>query len=752
MSRSTKVYIGMTLALGLGLWGIFVAGGFLSAPRDLSGTWELESGQERLGKWMRIDQSGRFYHLEFERGPKLDLRRKSEHTEAGDSGAIAIDLVGGAWTASLAHSPADESIQAKLVENGTIHPFSAHRISSDVGASQGTAQAHRPRSGEQVVILLLLQLAVVLAASRVLGILFTRMHQPQVMGEMIAGILLGPSFLGWLSPAVSAAVFPPDTIGNINILSQVGVIFFLFLIGLELDPQLIRNRGQAAIVISHVSIFAPFLLGAALSLLMYVLVFNSQMRFLAVALFMGASMSITAFPVLARILTERNLHKTPVGAVAITCAAVDDVTAWCILAFVVAVARASGVQPAMMTAGKSLVYVLVMFLLVRPFLRRLQRVFERQGRIGQHIVAIIILLVLVSAFTTAQIGIHALFGAFLMGAIMPKGTAFVRALSEKMEDFTVVFLLPLFFAFTGLKTQIGLLNNPILLLLTALVILVACLGKFGGSALAARSSGMSWRLGGDRHAHEHARLMELVILNIGRELGVITSAVFAMMVLMAIVTTAMTTPMLHLIYPKRLLEQQAAAAGARRGFSILIPVASPTSGVSLLRLAALLIGKISEESQLIALHLRRPTDREAYRSGLPEPPAGPDEALAPLLAHAKQHSIAVEPLSQDSRDVAADIARFTRARPIDLVMIGFHRPVFSRAILGGTVHRVLTGADANVAVFVDRGLENLRTILVPFMRGPHDRLALQVARRLARNSQAKLTVLQVGAGRPRAEN
>jgi nucleotide-binding universal stress UspA family protein len=299
-----------------------------------------------------------------------------------------------------------------------------------------------------------------------------------------------------------------------------------------------------------------------------------------------------------------------------------------------------------------------------------------------------------------------------------------------------------------------LLNNPILWLLTALVILVACLGKFGGSALAARSSGMSWRDSAAIGTLMNTRgLMELVILNIGRELGVITSAVFAMMVLMAIITTAMTTPALHLIYPKRLLDQQAAAAGARRGFSILIPVASPTSGVSLLRLASLLIGKISAESQLIALHLRRPNDREAYRSGLPEQPAGPDEALAPLLAHAKQHEIAVEPLSQDSRDVAADIARFTRARPIDLVMIGFHRPVFSRAILGGTVHRVLTGADANVAVFVDRGLENLRTILIPFMHGPHDRLALQLARRLARNSRTKLTVLQVAPAdrAPKAE-
>src|SRR5580765_2033400 len=191
MSRTTKVYIGMTLALGLGLWGIFVVGGFLNAPRDLSGTWELESGQERFGKSMRIDQSGRFYHMEFEKGPKLDLRRKSEGSVAANSDAIAIELQGGAWAATLAFTPANDSVQGNLAENGTIHPLAAHRISGEVGASASTSKAGRPRSGEQVVILLLQQLAVVLAASRVLGILFARMHQPQVMGEMIAGILLG---------------------------------------------------------------------------------------------------------------------------------------------------------------------------------------------------------------------------------------------------------------------------------------------------------------------------------------------------------------------------------------------------------------------------------------------------------------------------------------------------------------------------------------------------------------------------------
>jgi Kef-type K+ transport system membrane component KefB len=226
--------------------------------------------------------------------------------------------------------------------------------------------------------------------------------------------------------------------------------------------------------------------------------------------------------VLARILTERNLHKTKVGAVTITCAAVDDVTAWCMLAFVVAIARATGVRPAINTAFLSVAYVLLMFFVVRPFLRRLQAFYERQSRLSQNVVAVIFLLVLISAYTTERIGIHALFGAFLMGAVMPKGTQFVRHLSEKLEDYTVVFLLPIFFAYTGLKTQINLLNHTELWLITLIVIVVACLGKFGGSTLAARACGLDWRESTAIGILMNTRgLMELVILNIGRELGVI---------------------------------------------------------------------------------------------------------------------------------------------------------------------------------------------------------------------------------------
>jgi len=598
------------------------------------------------------------------------------------------------------------------------------------------------------ILILLVQIGLVLGLSRVMGWVFARMHQPQVMGEMIAGILLGPSLLGWLWPAASAAIFPASSIGLLGILSQLGVILFLFLIGLELDPKLIKNRGHAAVLISHASIIGPFLLGSILTLFLYTQLFNDSphMRFTAVALFMGAAMSITAFPVLARILTERNLHRTRVGAVAITCAAVDDVTAWCMLAFVVAVAKAKGLEPGLITAGLSAGYVLIMFFVIRPFLARLQLFYDRTGRLSQNLVAIILLLVMASAFATEMIGIHALFGAFLMGAIMPKGSRFVQDLAGKLEDFTVVFLLPIFFAFTGLKTQIGLLDTPQLWLYTLLIIGVACAGKFGGSALAARLSGFTWRESSAIGILMNTRgLMELLILNIGRELGVITDAVFAMMVIMALVTTAMTTPILHLVYPRKLFGDDESSVGAvKPAFSVLIPIAAPRSGAALLDLASTIAGP-DTSSLIYALHLRRPVDRDAYRAGIdPEPEAEEHEPLQPLLAQAAKLKVHVEPVSFVSRDVPGDIARLAEHRQVDLLLMGFHHAVFSANILGGTVHRVLSTVEANVAIFVDRGFRGAKKILVPYLGSTHDTLAMELARRLAAaGPEVEVTILHV---------
>ncbi len=595
-------------------------------------------------------------------------------------------------------------------------------------------------------MILFLQVILILGLSRIVGLVFARMKQPQVVGEMLAGILLGPSLLGWAWPAASAFIFPAGSQAILGVLSQLGIIFFLFLVGLDLDPSLLGRRGRAAVAISHVSIVLPLLMGAGLTLFLYPRIFNDvpRMHFKSAALFMGAAMSVTAFPVLARILTERNLHKTRVGTTVITCAAVDDVTAWCMLAFVAAVAKFTGVRFAVLTAVLSATYIAAMFLLVRPFLRRLEIIYDRQGRLSQNVVAVIFLLVLASAYTTDAIGIHGLFGAFLMGAIMPKGTQFVRHLSEKLEDYTVVFLLPVFFAYSGLRTKIGLIDNGEMWLMAGLILAVACVGKFGGSMLAARVCGIGWRESTAIGILMNTRgLLELVILNIGRDLGVITDAVFAMMVLMTLLTTGMTSPLLHWVYPARLF-RLGPVTQRREKYSILIPVSLPRSGGPLVQLADTLIGAAERDvSKLYALHLRKPADHEAYRSGLDELDQPRDEALAPLLAQARGRGLPVEPIGFISRDVPADIAATAQAKQADLVLMGFHKPVIGKTILGGTVHRVLSACTTDVAIFVERGFRQARRILVPYLGSSHDRLALELAGRMARNTGALVTVLHV---------
>jgi len=409
--------------------------------------------------------------------------------------------------------------------------------------------------------LLLGQMALIVASARIVGRLFRWIHQPQVVGEMLAGIMLGPSLLGWAIPGVSLGLFAPESLGFLSAISQVGLVLFMFRVGLELDPKLLSERGHTVLVTSHMSIVVPFVLGALLAYGLYPRLSNSSVPFMGFALFMGAAMSVTAFPVLSRILTEKNLLETPLGAASLACAAVDDVTAWWILAAIVLLIRAPGVSmPLWATIGGSALFVCSMIFIVRPLLRRLWERFQPGGDLSNNLLAAVLVLAHISALLTEYLGIHALFGAFLAGAVLPKEPAFVRALTGKFEDLTVVLLLPLFFAFTGLRTSIRLVSGGELWAICALVIVVAVVGKLGGSAVAARLTGMGWREAGALGVLMNTRgLMELVILNVGLDIGVISPAVFAMMVLMALVTTFMTTPLLEWIYPARFIRAEQAA-------------------------------------------------------------------------------------------------------------------------------------------------------------------------------------------------
>ena len=405
------------------------------------------------------------------------------------------------------------------------------------------------------ISLLIMQIAVILVAARLMGLLFRKIGQPQVVGEMVAGIMLGPSLLGWVAPGFSAILFPASSFGFLNAVSQIGLVFFMFTVGLSLNPKELHEHGHVAVLTSHVSIATPFCLGSMMALFLYPHLSDDSVPFTGFALFMGAAMSITAFPVLARILSERNLLRTKMGTLSIACAAVDDVTGWCILAYIIATIRvAQGSRPPWVALVGGLTYVGIMLFVVRPLVRRFEGSFRRAGRVSENALAVMVMLMLASALATETIGIHLLFGAFLMGAVMPKSSDFVDHVIQKFESITVVVLLPLFFAFSGLRTSIGVVRVPGMWLYALAIIGLAIAGKLGGSAIAARMAGMPWREAASLGILMNTRgLMELVILNIGLDLKVISPAIFSMMVLMALVTTFMTTPLLEWVYPARLM-------------------------------------------------------------------------------------------------------------------------------------------------------------------------------------------------------
>jgi Kef-type K+ transport system membrane component KefB len=426
------------------------------------------------------------------------------------------------------------------------------------GGRLDSPRGGRVRAAMPSLPTLLLQIAVIIAAARLVGWSCARLGQPRVVGEIAAGILLGPSLLGWAAPELSVLLFPPQGLRALQLLSQAGLLLFMFQVGLEFDPALLRGRGRTALATSWASIALPFLFGAALAVPAYARLSEPGVSFTGFALFMGAAMSVTAFPVLARILTERGLMRTRLGAIALACAAVDDVSAWTILAVVVGIVRSAALQrPLWLTLVGFGAYAAVMLAAVRPLLARSigARVRSR-GAVARVDLLIMLVLLSVSAWTTAWLGVHALFGAFAIGAVMPKERDLTADLTKRLGALTLVVLLPLFFAYTGLRTRIGLVSGGEMWLWAGAILVTAVAGKLGGSLLAARATGLAWREATALGVLMNTRgLMELVILSVGLELGVVSPTLFTMMILMALITTAMTTPLLRWVYPDRLRAQ-----------------------------------------------------------------------------------------------------------------------------------------------------------------------------------------------------
>jgi Kef-type K+ transport system membrane component KefB/nucleotide-binding universal stress UspA family protein len=606
------------------------------------------------------------------------------------------------------------------------------------------------------IVIVLFQVLLVIGLSRLVGLGFRGLRQPLVIGEIVAGIMLGPSLFGLVAPDWSAALFPPETVPFLNVLSQIGLIFFMFLIGLELNPKYLQGQIQTAILTSHVSIVVPFSLGTILAVLLYPQVSNADVSFTAFALFLGAAMSITAFPVLARIITENNLQGTRLGALALTCAAVDDVTAWCLLAVAIAVTRTNSMVAALPTLVESVVYIGFMLTLGRSFLQRLSKYYDRTGKLTQLVLAMIYMGVVASALITELIGIHLIFGAFLLGAAMPKNAGLTRELAEKTEDFVLTFLLPIFFAYSGLRTQIGLLNRPELWLLCGAVLAVAIGGKFFGTYAAARFCGMPNREASALGWMMNTRgLTELIVLNIGLSLGVISPLLFTMLVIMALVTTFMTSPLLELTYAKSLIRQdrleEAGEPEAERDapvYRILVPVANPKTQKALVQLAGAIAGTQVQTAVVQPLSLVQLEEDYAFESTPLEAERQKAQRLERLQTLIESLEPAIQPLIQPIVRIANDVARETvqvaDREGADLVLLGWHRPAFSSNRLGGRVGQILSMAKTDVAVYINRHERRLERLLVPYVAGIHSDLGLELALRILVNQPgASLTVLRV---------
>lgn len=396
-----------------------------------------------------------------------------------------------------------------------------------------------------------LSLVLVICVARFMGMLFKKMKQPPVMGEVIGGILLGPSVLGYFFPQASEVVFNSTSIVFLKNIADIGILLYLFSMGLEIDLPRLKQSAKSAILISHFSIVLPFALGLVLAYQIYSGYAPAGVGLLEFSLFIGVSLSITAFPVLARILSDSTLHKTRLGDLALTCAAIDDITAWCLVAIVSGVMKSS-VGGAVVTLVLTVVYIALMILVARPYIEKfISKIQTNTERISEAVLAFVVLGALGSAAITEMIGIHGLFGAFLFGAIIPHDSIVARDVTARLQDFVRILFLPAFFAITGLKTQLGLIAETQEWALCAVVIVLAIVGKFGGSFVAAKVAGHSSREASILGILMNTRgLVELIVLNIGLAMGVLTPTLFAILVIMALVTTFMTGPLLRLVPPK----------------------------------------------------------------------------------------------------------------------------------------------------------------------------------------------------------
>jgi Kef-type K+ transport system membrane component KefB len=618
--------------------------------------------------------------------------------------------------------------------------------------------------------ILLLQIITIIIVARIFGFLFKKIGQPTVIGEIIAGIFLGPSFIGLFFPEFSLFLFPKTSLPNLQFISQIGLILFMFIVGMELDLKTLQKKAHEAIIISHASIIFPFALGMGLAYIIYQTYAPDNINFLSFSLFIGISMSITAFPVLARIVQERQLTKTRIGAIVITCAAADDISAWCILAAVIAIVKAGSVLSAFYIILMAIGYVLLMLKVIQPFLKRLGDIYSHQDTLSKPVVAIFFVTLLISSFLTEIIGIHALFGAFMAGVIMPQNLHFRNVFIEKVEDVSLVLLLPLFFVFTGLRTQIGLLNDIHLWQICALIIAVAVTGKFIGSAIAAKFVGQSWKDSLMIGALMNTRgLMELIVLNIGFDLGILPPTIFTMLVIMALVTTFMTGPALdfiNYILPDKKLHEHLDDIFTQRKYKILFSFGDSERGKSMVRLVNSLVGKTGNNASVSALHLEPSNELHQYNIREVE-----KESFKPIKREANKYNLALQTFFKPTLDFEKEIVETANHGEYDLLIVGMGQSMYEGSFLGKLLgittkiinpeklYHTLTGTEKiidngfddrtnaiirstkmELGIFADKGLKKVDDVVILIL-SDKDEFLISYAQKMIHNSESRIFII-----------
>jgi len=650
----------------------------------------------------------------------------------------------------------DKKLSVSVSENGHWNDF----------LSSLSLNLHHP------LAILLAQIITIIIVARLFGWVFRKIGQPSVIGEIIAGIAIGPSLLGLYFPEFSSSLFPVESLGNLQFLSQIGLILFMFVIGMELDLKVLKNRAKEAVVISHASIVIPFALGIGLAYFVYFKFAPTGVAFLPFALFMGIALSITAFPVLARIVQERGIHKTKLGAIVITCAAADDITAWCILAAVIAIVKAGTFVSSLYVIGLAICYVIVMFFVVKPFLKKIGELYGTKDNLNKPVVAIFFLTLIISSYCTEIIGIHALFGAFMTGVIMPDITKFRNVFIEKVEDVSIILLLPLFFVYTGLRTEIGLINDPFLWKVTGIIILVAVVGKFFGSAIAAKFVGQSWRDSLTIGALMNTRgLMELVVLNIGLDLKVLSPEVFTMMVIMALVTTFMTGPTLNFInYIFNTKDENVSdETPLNAKYRVLISFGNNEKGKSLLRLASSFVKKQKETSTITAMHLTLSDEVHSYNMEEYE-----KDRFLPILKESKELKQGITTLFQATTDIETNITDIANNGEYDLLLVGLGKSIFEGTLLGKVLgfttriinpdrlidkftgkeglfenspfdertRQIISKTKTPLGILIDKELQKVNQVFILIVN-PEDSFLLDYAQKLIYNNNSEITVFDV---------